>query len=267
MITTDTVRFGDGFSGFVAYPTRATTPLPGVIVIQEALGLNEHIEDVAGRLARAGYLALAPDCFARHGVRPAPLARERLAETVACFDQLPRPKLMDPVARDEAFAAAGPEAAARMRESALAMFKAAGDPAGNLPPVVAAARYLRDELELPRGQPIASIGFCMGGALSARLAAADPALAAAVMFYGLAPPDDVAVQIRCPVLAFYGERDPGINASLPAFAAAVTAPFEHHVFEGAMHAFFNDTRSTYDVRAARAAWARTLAFLAANLAP
>jgi carboxymethylenebutenolidase len=259
VITTEDIAFGDGFTGYLAYPKRATGPLPGVVVIQEAFGLDVHIEDVTRRVAAAGYVALAPDCYARHGLRPEPLTRPRTAAVLAVLDTIPRARAMDPAARDEAFAAS-PDAAA-LRETALAMFHAAADLTPALPPLVAAAKYLRES----RATKVAALGFCMGGGLSARLAAADPELAGAVIFYGMSPPDDLAARIFCPILGLYGESDPRINASVDGFAEALAArriPFARHTFPGAGHAFFNDTRSTYNPAAARQAWAHALGFLA-----
>ena len=63
--------------------------------------------------------------------------------------------------------------------------------------------------------------------------------------------------------------DARILASLPAFVAAMAKhgkSFEQYVYEGAGHAFFNDTRGSYDVRAARDAWVRTLAMFHEHLA-
>jgi carboxymethylenebutenolidase len=139
----------------------------------------------------------------------------------------------------------------------MQMFAAAGDSDGNLPGVLAAARWAH-----ARGGKVASIGFCMGGGLSARLAAHDPALAGAIVFYGMSPPDAEAAKIRCPVLGLYGALDPRINASVPAFQAAAGERLEVHTYDGAYHAFFNETRPVYSVDAARDAWARALGFLA-----
>jgi carboxymethylenebutenolidase len=66
------------------------------------------------------------------------------------------------------------------------------------------------------------------------------------------------------VIGFYGGLDQRINAGIPAFAEAMRAAgkrFEHRIYEGAPHAFFNDTRPSYEVRAARASFARLLEFL------
>jgi carboxymethylenebutenolidase len=110
----------------------------------------------------------------------------------------------------------------------------------------------------------------MGGGLSARLACGDPELAAAVIFYGASPEADHLAALVCPVLGFYGGEDPRITGAVPALAAAMEAAgkdFEWHVYLGAAHAFFNDTRRAYDVDAARDAWARALGFFARTLSP
>ena len=72
-ILTETISKPE-LTGYLARPERAQGPLPGVLVIQEAWGVDAHIEDVTRRFAAAGYLALAPDLFSEGGKRPAPLA-------------------------------------------------------------------------------------------------------------------------------------------------------------------------------------------------
>jgi len=131
-----------------------------------------------------------------------------------------------------------------------------------------AAGWLRGQLEC--SGRVGSVGWCMGGGLSGRLACRDAQLEAAVIFYGMAPPAEELAAITCPVLGFYGADDPRITADVPTFAEAMSVAgksFEHHLYEGAPHAFFNDTRPSYHVDAARDAWARCLTFFAANLAP
>lgn len=56
---------GTSMDAFVARPDTATRPCPGVIVLQEAFGVNAHIQDVASRFAAHGYLAVAPELFHR----------------------------------------------------------------------------------------------------------------------------------------------------------------------------------------------------------
>jgi carboxymethylenebutenolidase len=109
----------------------------------------------------------------------------------------------------------------------------------------------------------------MGGGLTALLACEEPELAGAAIFYGSAPPLERVKDITCPVVGFYGALDARINAGLPAFAAAMEAAgkaFEYQVYEGAGHAFFNDTRPAYEVRATRDATSRLLQFLRSTVA-
>ena len=90
------IRYGDG-SGYFAKPERAAGSLPGVIVIQEVGGVNEHIEDVTRRVAAAGYAALAPDLFAVDGARPEALTKERISEAFGYAATLPPGTMFDPI--------------------------------------------------------------------------------------------------------------------------------------------------------------------------
>ena len=76
------MRYGDEL-GYLALPRHAAVPLPGVMLIHDLLGLDEYAEDVARRIAAAGYAVLAPDLFALAGTRPPALARERVVEGFA----------------------------------------------------------------------------------------------------------------------------------------------------------------------------------------
>jgi carboxymethylenebutenolidase len=112
------------------------------------------------------------------------------------------------------------------------------------------------------------LGFCVGGALAATLACRDPELGAAVIFYGTAPAAEEIPKIRCPVLGVYGGADQRITGGLPPFVEAMKAAgkrFDHVVYDGVGHAFFNDGRPSYDAGAARDAFARTVAFLQSAL--
>jgi carboxymethylenebutenolidase len=127
-----------------------------------------------------------------------------------------------------------------------------------------AARHWLASRTFTRADRIASLGFCMGGSLSARLAARGAPLAACVIFYGENPPSEQIQNIRCPVLGLYGGDDHRLTDHVPAFATAMQRAgrsFEYHVYPGAPHAFFNDTRATYRAEAAADAWTRVLAFL------
>ncbi|RBH51181.1 hypothetical protein C3F00_034050 [Pseudomonas sp. MWU13-2860] len=53
--------------GYAAKPAAASGPLPVVLVVQEIFGVHEHIRDLCRRLAKAGYLAVAPELYFRQG--------------------------------------------------------------------------------------------------------------------------------------------------------------------------------------------------------
>ena len=263
------VRFGDG-AGYLARPERGGADLPGVVVIQEIWGVDGHIEELTRRLAGAGYAALAPDLYAVRGQRPELMATGRVAEVQAFMNSMPPTAWADPAVRAAALAERPAAEAARIEASLAALFAELGQMAKFVPALRASVDYLRKECPASRGQKVACVGFCMGGGLSALLACEEPELAGAAIFYGSAPPLDRIGRINCPVAGFYGSLDARVNAGLPAFAQAMAVAgkrFEYQVYEGAAHAFFNDTRPVYHVHAARDAYARLLAFLRATTAP
>src|SRR5450432_2634447 len=100
-LETAVVRYGEEkeYTAYASWPKRASLPLPAVMVLQEAWGVDAHIEDVTRRFALAGYVAFAPDLFVEKGERPAPLAKDRVAEAKELFNVLGA-AAMDPVARE-----------------------------------------------------------------------------------------------------------------------------------------------------------------------
>jgi carboxymethylenebutenolidase len=270
-LKTEWVRFGASreHTGFLAWAERAKAPVPGVIVLQEAWGVDGHIEDVARRFASAGYVALAPDLYSEKGERPAYFTRPRMQALKEFINTLPPAAWGDAKAREEALAKLPEPRRGEVGESFGKLFTAITSIDGYVPELVDAATFLRDEYPLTKGAKVGSVGYCMGGGLSVRLACADPKLAAAVIYYGNAPPDERVATINCPVLGLYGGLDERVNAGIPAFEAAMKKHgkrFEHHVYEGAQHAFSNDERPSYDVRATRDAFARTLDLFRRELA-
>lgn len=257
---------GEPVRGYLARPAAAPGPLPGVIVIQEIWGVDAHVQDVVRRFAAAGYAALAPDLYSR-GRTPPELAPDRIEAAKALLDTIPPAGWWDPAARAAAVGAR-PAAEREPLAATLAALLPAQRPTERwLETLGGAAAHLREGPS--RGRRIGAVGFCVGGALAAQLAAREPSLAGAAVFYGASPPAEVAARIRCPILGLYGEDDPRIVAGLPAFAEALARAgqrFEHHVYPRTPHAFFNDTRRSYRAEAARDAWARVLSFLAGALA-
>lgn len=139
---------------------------------------------------------------------------------------------------------------------------------GQLKPADAIAS-LRAALAMLKTHPdsngkVGAVGFCWGGAMTNWLVASDPALDAAVPYYGRQPTADVVPNIRAPLLLHYAENDPGVNAGIAAYEAALKAAgksYELHMYPGAQHAFNNDTGpARYNKEAADLAWRRTLAF-------
>jgi carboxymethylenebutenolidase len=106
------------------------------------------------------------------------------------------------------------------------------------------------------------VGFCWGGAMANQLAVHAPALKAAVPYYGRQPDAADVPKIKAAVQLHYGGLDERINAGIPAYEAALKAAgvkYELYVYEGAQHAFNNDTAPTrYNEAAAKLAWERTL---------
>ncbi len=116
---------------------------------------------------------------------------------------------------------------------------------------------------------VGAVGFCWGGALANRLAAAGTSLAASVAYYGTPLPTEDVPKITAPLLLHYAGLDERINAGIPAYEAALKASgkaYELHMYPGANHAFNNDTNAArYDKKAADLAWGRTVAFLKRHL--
>jgi carboxymethylenebutenolidase len=131
---------------------------------------------------------------------------------------------------------------------------------------VAAVEYLRTH-PLSTGK-VGVTGFCWGGGVTNQVAVNSPEVKAAVPFYGRQPAPEDVPKIRASLLIHYAGDDERINAGIPAFEAALKeASVEHEIFmyEGAGHAFFNDTGPRYHEEAAKLAWERTIAFFKEKL--
>lgn len=208
--------------GYLAMSENETGP--ALIVVQEWWGLVPHIVEVTDRFAAAGFSALAPDLY--HGTKVPP----------------------------------GEPDEAGKQMMALKMDQAGKDLSGAV-----------DELRRRAStDAVGVVGFCMGGGLALVLACQRPdAVTACVSFYGVIPwPDaepDYAALVA-PVLGHIASKDaffsPDAAAQLEAKLRGLGKDVEFHVYEGAEHAFFNDTRpEVYDAEAAQTSWRRTIDFL------
>ena len=128
---------------------------------------------------------------------------------------------------------------------------------------VAGAAFLKARPEC--SGKIGAVGFCYGGGMVNYLATRlGNDLSAGVPFYGSSPNTEDVAKIRSPLMVQSAEVDQRINASWPAFEAALKAAnvtYERHLYPGTQHGFHNDTTPRYDEAAARLAWERTITFL------
>lgn len=117
---------------------------------------------------------------------------------------------------------------------------------------------------------VGAMGFCWGGGMVGELAVNAPALNAGVVYYGRQPKADDVAKIQAPLLLHYAGQDARINEGIPAFEAALkqgNKRYTLHMYDGAQHAFNNDTsEARYSKPAAEQAWGRTLAFFKEHIA-
>jgi len=113
------------------------------------------------------------------------------------------------------------------------------------------------------------VGFCWGGGIANQLAVHVPDLKAAVAYYGRQPDAADVPKIKAAVQLHYGGLDERIDAGIPAYEDALKkagVKYELYVYEGAQHAFNNDTAPTrYNAAAAKLAWERTLKFFSETI--
>ena len=224
------VADGTEMRAYPAFPS-STGPVPGILLLQEAFGVNHHIRSVADRLAAAGYAVVAPELFHRT-------------------------------------AAPGLEIAYNDFPSAAPHFQGI-TVEGLTADVQAAHRWLQAQA-LVMGDKIGSIGFCLGGRVSFLANAVLP-LAAGVSYYGGGTHllKDRAPELHAPHLFFWGGLDAHIKpehiAEVTEAVAAAGKPFINTVISYADHGFHCDERPSYHPQAATEAWALTLAFFQEKL--
>lgn len=235
MIETARIPVDDGTQMVVhvAKPAPGTANGGGILVFQEAYGVNNWLLEVTARLAGLGLVAVAPEFFHRSG-----------DGKTASYDD--------------------PSAVRRAFTKVLTQDGLAAD-------TRAAYAWLTGPANLGvEPQRVAAIGFCMGGR-TAYLANAEAPLAAAISFYGgrINAWFDVIAKQHGRLLLFWGAQDDSIPLEqqrevADAFSAAKLSHTQV-VFSEAGHGFFRHTRSdVYEPRAAGQAWAMSLAFLQQN---
>jgi carboxymethylenebutenolidase len=221
---------GGTMPALLARPT-ADSRAPAVLVIQEAFGLNGHIKDVTRRIAAEGYVALAPDLYWRGG-KGRTVGYDELGEAIALMQSLNDKDVVVDVG------------------SAIAHL---------------------EKQPFVRAGGVGITGFCMGGRVSFLSACELPdKIRASVPFYGGGIPVDRTEKLRCPVLAFFGEKDGFIPLdSVEQLKAEVKRhgkQVEVIVYPGAGHGFFCNVRASYQAAAAADSWERLKKFFAKHLA-
>jgi carboxymethylenebutenolidase len=232
---------------FPASVYRPDGPIKGaLIVIHEIWGLTDHIKSVAERFSKEGYLVLAPDLLTGLDIPPALAAELQL-------------KLFDPKKRNEAMP--------KIRELTAPVHEP-GFADKTLAKLQVCFEYLMSKDEAQK--TIGVVGYCFGGTSCYSLAVNQPALKAAVPYYGHCDYSVEELQkITSPILAFYGENDESLINALPELKNKMNEAhvnFESVVYPDCGHAFFNDSNPfAYDKKAADDAWPKTLEFLSKNM--
>jgi carboxymethylenebutenolidase len=214
---------------------------PAILVFMEIFGINAHIRDIAERLAREGYVALAPDYFHRTGPGVEyEYNEEGMERGMALLAALQADEMILDV------------------NAAIAWLEARAD---------------------VQSDRIGAIGFCIGGHM-AYLSACETSVCCVASFYGggvAAPAGPGGAQstigrtpkIKGRVLCLFGDKDGYIPSDqVEAIAAALEAAGVNHetvVYPGADHGFFCDRRESYQEAAATDAWNRVKALFAAEL--
>lgn len=228
-VTTDTATTPDGpMSLTVARPAGDATR--GVVVVQEAFGVNEHIADVAGRLAEVGYLAVAPHLYHRTG--DPVVGYTEYQKLGPHMGVLTEQGLLDDVDAALGFLADSGVAASRAGIVGFCM-------GGTVTFLTAVRRRIG-----------AAVTFYDGGVGQGR--------------FGLPPLVDLTPGLSTPWLGLYGDKDPSISVddveALRAGAARAAVPTEIVRYADAGHGFHCDARADYHEPSATDAWARALAW-------
>jgi carboxymethylenebutenolidase len=219
---------GTTMQAFVVRHVKLPPDAPGIMIYQDAFGVNDHFKDVAVRFAAEGFVAIVPELYHRSG------------EGVKfAFGDIPGSR--------PAAALVTPETIAADTRAAYA--------------------WLTTEGGVPKGR-VASIGYCMGGRVTYMANAALPLAGAVSYYggnLGVEPYAAMAQTQHCPILMFWAGLDKHLKPEQHrALADLLTAAGKKHtqvVFSQAEHGFFCNDRPEYDPDAARESWALALQYL------
>ncbi len=207
-------------------------PFPVLLVVQEIFGVHEHIKDITRRLAKLGYLAIAPELYFRQGDVSQLASIDEIREKVV--SKVPDAQVLADLDATLAWAGANGGDADRVGITGFCW-------GGRIVWLYAAH------------QPKLKAGVAWYGRVQGPLSKLNPQ-----------QPVALAAELKAPVLGLYGGQDPGIPLeSLEALRAAIQAAggqSEIQIYPDAPHAFFADYRPSYRKEAAADGWQRLQAW-------
>jgi carboxymethylenebutenolidase len=216
---------------YVAMPSSGG-PFPIILVIEEIFGVHEYIKDVCRRLAKLGYMAIAPELYARIADLSKMTDAQEIVQKVIL--KAPDDRLLSDL------------------DSALTWAIAHRGNTSKLG-VMGFCRGGRDTWLYAEHNPYLKAAVAFYGPVAGPTSEIQPKT-----------PLDLADALKCPLLGLYGGADDSIKQSDVQEAAArarkAGQTVEIEVFPGAPHGFHADYRSTYDKPAAEAAWAKAMAW-------
>ncbi|HEX5340685.1 MAG TPA: dienelactone hydrolase family protein [Gammaproteobacteria bacterium] len=231
------LQLGNGLGGHVAHP-RGSGPFPALIVLLEAYGITGHIKGVCQRLAKAGFLAVAPDLF--HGEV---IAYTDMDAVLAKIKTLNDDTMMKEIGITLDWLA-------KQREVENKAIGSIGFCMGGRLAFLANCRF-PDRLQ-------AAVCFYGGGIAPE-----------GEDRFGRNPPIRIAEHMKAPLYLGYGAEDQGIppaeHARIVERLSALKKRYALAVYPGAGHAFLCEERASYAPAAAKPAWRESINFLHAHL--
>jgi carboxymethylenebutenolidase len=224
---------------FVARPASGG-PHPGVIVMMEAFGLNQHIKNVAARIAREGYITVAPDLYYRDP--NSVVGYDQLPEAIRLMTGLWDSKILQDIDAVVAFLQKQPDITNRIGMTGFCM-----------------------------GGRITFLAACNNSAINAAVPFYGGGIAAVMQRSDRTPipPLEYAEKLQAPMLLFFGGKDAFIPPEhvdkIKSRLAELGKDAQTIVYPEADHGFFCEERSSYDAESASDAWRRLLAFFAVHL--
>ncbi|HET7909958.1 MAG TPA: dienelactone hydrolase family protein [Nitrospira sp.] len=207
-------------------------PFPVVLVVQEIFGVHEHIKDVCRRLAKSGYLAVAPELYARQGDVSSLAEIDEIRKIVA---KVPDAQVMSDL------------------DAAVAWAKGSGN--GNLDQLGITGFCWGGRIVWLYAAHSAQLkaGVAWYGRLIGKASELQPA-----------HPLEMATRLKAPVLGLYGGNDQGIPLEtveqMQKALTGASSPSTIIVYPDAPHAFYADYRASYRREPAEDGWRRLLAW-------